>query len=72
MFQLKTLTVPLMEKETSKCTTKGAGRTRGKFASVEVQMGVFHEGGGLIIINDRPCKYKIKSKSLVTRFKIYM
>lgn len=33
-------------------------------------MGVFHEGGGgIIIINDRPCKYKIKSKSLVTNFK---
>lgn len=28
--------------------------------------------GGGIIINDRPCKYKIKSKSLVTEFKIYM
>lgn len=28
--------------------------------------------GELIIINDRPCKYKIKSKSLVTKFKIYM
>lgn len=47
------------------------GKPRGKFVSVEVQSGVFH-GGRVIIINDRPCKYKIKSKSLVTKFKIYM
>lgn len=25
-------------------------------------------GGGLIIINDRPCKYKIKSKSRDSKF----
>lgn len=31
--------------------------------------GSVPRGGGIIIINDRPCKYKIKSKSLVTKFK---
>lgn len=61
-----------MEKEIFEVYQYGVGGTRGEPASAEVQTGVFHEGAGLIIINDRPCRYKIKSKSLVTRFKIYM
>lgn len=71
MFQLKTLRNSTIDGKGKLLSTKrGEGWTRGKVASVEVQMGVFHEGdGGIIIINDRPCKYKIKSKSLVTKFK---
>lgn len=72
MFQLKTLrTVPSMRKENFQVYQRGVGKTRGNLHLLRYKQEC-SIGEGLIIINDRPCKYKIKSKSLVTEFKIYM
>lgn len=58
-----------MEKGKLLCVPKGAqGEREGNLRLLRYKWECSTRGG-IIIINDRPCKYKIKSKSLVTNFK---
>lgn len=49
MFQLKTLRNRTIDEKGKLLSVpkRGHGEMRGKFASVEVQTGVFHEGRGV-------------------------